>query len=131
MASNTQLLTADAKNRALRTFVQSLTLDVVIAIIAVLIPLLQNANSFGDFEWSIIAFSLIKTAALTAFSFIMRRFLDPSPIPTPTPPEHPGEPADDTPAVVPQRAAYAVPEDYPADTDDQLPPDEGDGRRLS
>jgi hypothetical protein len=85
MASNTQLLTADAKNRAVRTLLQNLTLDVVVAVVAVLVPLLQNANSFGDFEWSIIAFSLIKTAALTAFSFIMRRFLDPCPIAAATP----------------------------------------------
>jgi phosphoglycerol transferase MdoB-like AlkP superfamily enzyme len=91
---NSTLLTADAKNRAIRTLVQNLGVDVVVALVAVLLPVFQDANSFGDFEWAIIGFSLVKTFALTVFAFIMRRFLDASALPTPVPPEYPGEPAD-------------------------------------
>jgi Na+/melibiose symporter-like transporter len=86
MPTNLTLLKQDAGNRAWRTFLQNIAIDVVVAVVAILVPYFQKANSFGDFEWTVIIFSVVKTIALTAFAFIMRRFLDPSSFPTPLPP---------------------------------------------
>jgi hypothetical protein len=91
----TDALTADAKNRALRTFLQNLGVDVVVAALAVLIPVFTDANAFGELEWKIIAFSVGKTIVLTAFAFIMRRFLDKSAFPTPLPPAPVAVPNED------------------------------------
>ena len=94
--TNTEVLSADARNRALRTFLQNIGIDVLVAVVAILIPFFQDANSFGELEWKIILFSLAKTIALTVFAFIMRRFLDRSAFPTPLPPVTAGTPNDNT-----------------------------------
>lgn len=86
------LLVNDAKNRALRTLIQQLGIDVLLAVVLVLAPLLSDANSFGDFEWQAIAFLVTKTVLATLFAWVMRRYLDGSAFPTPLPPEYPGEP---------------------------------------
>ena len=87
-------LTADARNRALRTLLVNLTTDVAVALALVLVAAFSRANGFGDLEWALLGFTLAKTAVVTAGSFVLRRFVDASGIPTPLPPTDPGPPAD-------------------------------------
>lgn len=91
------LLNDDAKNRALRTLLQQLGIDVLLAVVLLLAPLLQKANDFGDFEWKAIAFLVTKTVLATLFAWVMRRYMDGSRFPTPLPPEYPGKPNDEQP----------------------------------
>ena len=93
------MLATDARNRALRTLVQNVGVDVLVAVVTLLWPLVQGADSFADFDWRFIAFSLVKTVLLTVFAYVMRRFLDSSSLPTPLPPEYAGEPNEDDPDV--------------------------------
>lgn len=79
-------LTADAQNRALRSFVQGLGIDVLVAIGLVLATTFDGANGWGDLEWSILAFSLLKSVVQACASYVMRKYLDRSSIPTPLPP---------------------------------------------
>jgi hypothetical protein len=90
----TQELTADAKNRGVRTLLTGLAIDVAVGVALVLAAYFASANSWGDLEWAILAFSLAKSVVQAVCSFILRKFLDPSKFPTPLPPADPGEPAD-------------------------------------
>lgn len=87
-------LNKDAVNRALRTLYQNVGIDVLVAVVALLLPIVTSARGFDDFQWSLIVFSICKTALLTVFAYVMRRYLDRSPLPTPEPPVYPGEPSD-------------------------------------
>ena len=88
------LLKIDASNRALRTFLVNLVCDVAVAVTLVLVAAFQKANGWDDFEWALLGFTLAKTAVTTAGSYILRRFVDPSGIPTPLPPAPQPAPAD-------------------------------------
>lgn len=85
-------LTNDARNRALRTFLTGLGVDVLVGIVLVLLVTFKSANGWGDIEWTILSFSVAKSFIQSAGAYILRRFLDPSGIPTPLPPANPGEP---------------------------------------
>lgn len=89
------LLTEDAKNRALRTFVQGFLTDLVAALAVWVVPLVSNLEGWEDFQWSFIGLMFVKTLVLTAFSFVMRRFVDGSGLPTPLPPAPVAEPAEE------------------------------------
>lgn len=91
------LLNTDAKNRALRTFLVGIATDVAVAVALVLVNTFAKANGWGDFDWSILGFSLAKTGVTTAGSYVLRRFLDTSSLPTPLPPSPVPEPNDDQP----------------------------------
>ena len=78
-------LKADAQNRALRTFIQGLGIDLLVALALVLTTVFSSTNSFNEIEWSVVGFLLAKTVATTAASYIMRKFADGS-VPTPLPP---------------------------------------------
>lgn len=91
------LLTADAKNRGLRSFLQGLAIDVGVGVALVLATTFGDANDWGDLEWTIIGFSLAKSVVQAAAAFVMRRFLDASSLPTPLPPTPQPEPADHIP----------------------------------
>ena len=93
----TNLRTNDARNRALRTFLQGLGTDVTAALILLLLPVFTSANGWGDFEWQVLGFLVAKTVAVTALSYVMRQYLDASRLPTPLPPSDPGEPDDNVP----------------------------------
>lgn len=93
----TTLRTNDARNRALRTFIQGLGTDVAAALILLLLPVFTSANGWGDFEWQVLGFLVAKTVAVTALSYVMRQYLDASRLPTPLPPSDPGEPDDNVP----------------------------------
>lgn len=84
------VLANDARNRALRTFVQGLAIDLAVAVAAFA---LANVDSITDRAGFILALtSLAKTLVTTVASYVMRRFLDGSAVPTPLPPANPGEP---------------------------------------
>lgn len=86
-------LANDAKNRAWRTFLQGLAIDLAVAVGAFV---LANVDSITDKQGlTLAAITLGKTVATTIASYVMRRFLDPSRIPTPLPPADPGEPDDE------------------------------------
>lgn len=89
-------LSADARNRALRTFLVNIATDVGVALTLVLTTTFNQAENWNDFEWSIIGFTLLKTAVVTAGAYILRRFLDPSGFPTPLPPAPVPAPAEST-----------------------------------
>lgn len=88
------LLTNDARNRALRTFLQGLASDVAAAVILLVLPVFTDATGWQDIDWKVMGFLLAKTALVTALSYVMRQYLDGSAIPTPLPPANPGEPDD-------------------------------------
>lgn len=77
---------ADARNRALRTFLQGVGYAVLAAAVMVLLPVFTSAKSWADFNWSVIAFALAQAVGMAVLSYVMRKVLDPSRIPTPTPP---------------------------------------------
>lgn len=84
-------LTADAANRAIRTVIQAVLVEVGYLVIPEINRMLQDEATIWD--WNAVQ-SLIRVAAFGALSYIMRRYLDPSPIPTPLPPSDPGVPAE-------------------------------------
>ncbi len=77
-------LAADAQNRALRTFLQGMGIDVLVA---VCVLVLASTDAISD-KAGLITFgiALVKTVATSAASYVMRRFADKSRIPTPLPP---------------------------------------------
>lgn len=93
------LLQTDAKNRALRTFLVNLVIDIGVALLLILVTTFQDANDWSEIEWGILGFSLAKTALASAGSFILRRYVDRSSIPTPLPPAPVPAPADFNPEV--------------------------------
>jgi hypothetical protein len=90
---NDRRLERDARNRAWRTFLQGLGLDVLVAIATLVVTLTQSPDAWQG--WAVVGASLARTVAQAAASYVMRRFLDQSPIPTPLPPDPPGEPDED------------------------------------
>lgn len=84
------LRSADAENRSVRTFLQGLAIDVVIAIAALVLASVDSITS----QAGLVVFSIAlgKTVATAIAAYVMRQFLDPSRIPTPLPPADPGEP---------------------------------------
>lgn len=82
-------LNRDARNRALRTFLQGLAIDVGVAVAFAVYDALQADQP----DYRLLGLTLIKTVLTTIASFVMRRFADGSRlVPTPLPPEDPGEP---------------------------------------
>ena len=88
-------LTADANNRALRTFLVGLAIDVAVAVALAVTVALQDTNGWGDLEWGALGFLVAKTVAMTAGSYILRKKLDASALPTPLPPAPVPEPNED------------------------------------
>lgn len=93
-SSNDLLLKEDASNRAWRTFLVGILLDVGVAIALTLTAFFATRNSWDDFEWAILTFSLAKSVVQSIGSYVLRRFVDPSSIPTPLPPTPQAQPAE-------------------------------------
>lgn len=89
-------LNVDAKNRALRSFIVGLAIDVCVAVVLVLMNVFGSADGWGDLDWKILGFTLAKTVLMSAGSYVLRRFADGSVIPTPLPPAPVPAPADAT-----------------------------------
>lgn len=86
-------LTADAVNRTVRTVLQALLVEVGFVVVPELIRALEDKATVWDVD---LAVSIGRVAAISALSFVMRRWLDPSRFPTPLPPADPGIPAEPT-----------------------------------
>jgi hypothetical protein len=65
---------ADARNRALRTFLQGLALDVALAVALIV----YSATSAEHVEWRLLLLTLAKTAVQTAASYVMRKLSPPA-----------------------------------------------------
>ena len=76
-------LTTDAQNRAFRTFLQGIAVDVLAAVSLAAYTLLTSTDAFS---WALLGALVAKSAAIAVASFVMRRFVDASGIPTPLPP---------------------------------------------
>ena len=85
------LLTKDAGNRAWRTFLQALALEIGVQVVPALNAALQDEGHVYNVDW---LQSLVRLAGMTALAFFMRKVLDPSGIPTPLPPSPQPQPAD-------------------------------------
>jgi len=59
---------ADAKSRAWRTLLQNLLVDVVLAVVVVVMPLVSG----NDVNVGLVVASAVKTALVTALAFIQR-----------------------------------------------------------
>lgn len=90
----TTLLKRDASNRGVRTFLQGVGIDVAVGLALVLGTFFLDKNSWGEVEWTILSFSLSKSAVQAVAAYVMRRWLDPSRFPTPLPPSPVPEPND-------------------------------------
>ena len=97
-ASSKRALTEDASNRALRTFLTGLAIDIAVGIALVLTTVFATANGWGDLETAVLTFSIAKSVVQSICSFVLRRFLDGS-VPTPLPPTP--QPAPTTPDPAP------------------------------
>jgi hypothetical protein len=85
-------LATDAQNRALRTFLQGLAIDLLTAVAAALLLWLPDADLSSRDAWIVLATGLARTILGTLASYVMRLKLDGSSLPTPLPPSDPGEP---------------------------------------
>lgn len=103
---NTKLLAKDARNRALRTFLQGAAYVVVLAVGLVIYNAFADADGWSDIDWSRLAFSAVQAAVMAFFAFLMRRKIDGSPVPTPLPPEPVPEPNEDADLDVPADFEY-------------------------
>lgn len=94
MTTNATLLRADATNRGVRSFLTGLAIDVAVGVALVLGTFVVTADSWGTVQWAVLSFSLAKSVVQAVCAYVLRRFLDPSGIPTPLPPEPVAEPAN-------------------------------------
>lgn len=93
----TTLRTNDARNRAARTFVQGLAIDIATALAALLLVWLPDADLSSRDAWIVLATGAARTVLQSVASYVMRAKLDASALPTPLPPSDPGEPDEDVP----------------------------------
>jgi hypothetical protein len=91
----TTLRTNDARNRALRSFVQGVAIDIATALAALLLVWLPDADLSSRDAWIVLATGAARTVLQSIASYVMRAKLDASSLPTPLPPSDPGEPDDD------------------------------------
>jgi len=87
-------LIADAKNRALRTFLAAIGVDVGMAVALFVYDTLNDASGWGSFDWYVLSFLFVKTLLVSAASYILRRRIDGSAVPTPLPPAPQPAPAE-------------------------------------
>lgn len=63
----------DAKNRALRTFVQGLLSDLLIALVLFLSPIFASDSfDWTATDWKVLGLALAKTVVVTVISYIAR-----------------------------------------------------------
>ena len=94
MSNNITRLTEDATNRAWRTLLVGVAIDVAVAIALVLVTYFSERNSWGEIEWAALGFSLSRSIVQALGAFVLRRFVDASSFPTPLPPAPVPPPAD-------------------------------------
>lgn len=79
-----ELLGRQARRNALRTFVQGLAIDVLVAVAIVVAQVVASPLDTWQ-GWTAVGIALARSALGAAASYIMRRFVDGSRIPTPLP----------------------------------------------
>lgn len=67
----------DAKDRTFRTLMQQLGIDLVVAIATVLGPAVLSMDVSSKEQWTVIAFSLVKTIISTVVAYVFRLFYAP------------------------------------------------------
>lgn len=65
-------LVSDGRNRAVRTFLQGLAIDVTTALAFLLLPIVMDATSWGDLQWTVLGFLVVKTVAQSVLAYVMR-----------------------------------------------------------
>lgn len=68
----TPAVQADAKQRAKRTFIQGIALDVAVAVAVALLAWLPDADVTNKQAWTILLASLAKTVLTAVASYVMR-----------------------------------------------------------
>lgn len=86
MSIRSEFVKTDATNRALRSVIQGLAIDVGVGIVLAIGVAFASAGGWGDMQWIILSFSVAKSAVQAVVAYVMRCFVDQSAIPTPLPP---------------------------------------------
>lgn len=86
-------LKGDATNRGVRSFLTGLAIDVAVAVVLVMMVTFTENNGWSTIEWVVVSFSLAKSVVQAVGAYVLRRWLDPSRLPTPLPPDPQPEPA--------------------------------------
>jgi hypothetical protein len=74
------VVAADARDRALRTLVQGLAANVLIAVVAAVGPALSGSNfAWSRTYWATVGTLAASTAVTAAGSYLMRRLVPPAP----------------------------------------------------
>lgn len=68
----TEAVHADATQRSKRTLIQGLAIDIVIAVAAVLLVWVPDADLSSSEAWLVLGTSLAKTVLTAAASYVMR-----------------------------------------------------------
>lgn len=89
-------LKTDARNRAVRTFLQGFGFTVAAALVVSLLTALGSTASWSEFGGVLVGFAFFQSIAVSVLSWVMRTWLDNSAVPTPLPPADPGEPDDES-----------------------------------
>lgn len=94
------LRTADAKNRAWRTFAQGLGIDVAVGVALILGTYFMDKEAWGEVQWAILGFSVFKSVVQAVAAYVMRTFVDRKtsaflPPAVPGPPVNPDLPGED------------------------------------
>jgi hypothetical protein len=84
VVDDAQLLAAQARRNALRTFLQGLAIDVLVAV-AILVAQLVSSPLSAWQGWAAVGIALARTVLGAAAAYVMRRFVDNSRVPTPLP----------------------------------------------
>ena len=69
---------ADARQRAVRTFVQGLLVAVVLAVLAVLVQTIGQARSWGEVDWPMIGLLAVQAVLAAVASYVARYLTPPS-----------------------------------------------------
>ena len=64
---------ADARNRAIRTFLWGLSTDILVAVVIYLLPIFgTTATDWSTLDWKVIALTVAKTIVMTIISYVAR-----------------------------------------------------------
>ena len=74
----TSTIKTDAVNRSKRTLIQGLTIDVAVAVAALLLVWLPDADLTSREAWTVLAISVAKTVLTAVASYVMRLKVDPA-----------------------------------------------------
>lgn len=76
--TTTQTTRQDAQSRAVRTFIQGLAVDVLVAVAAVVLAWLPGADLSSRTAWIAVALAVAKTILTAGFSYVMRLKVSPA-----------------------------------------------------